>query len=172
MQRKIAETEAKLKSLEVQANKSATALQKISATGEKLKSVGNSVTNVGKALAPVSAAAAVAGAAGVKAAMDWETTFTGVQKTVDATEAEYEELSKGIQQMATETASSMEEIAGVAEVAGQLGIAKENLLDFTKIMVELGDTTNLSTEEAATSLARFLNITGESTGNVVVYKTI
>jgi TP901 family phage tail tape measure protein len=98
--------------------------------------------------------------------MDWETAFTGVQKTVDATEAEYEELSKGIQQMATETASSMEEIAGVAEVAGQLGIAKENLLDFTKVMVELGDTTNLSAEEAATSLARFLNITGESTGNV------
>ena len=68
--------------------------------------------------------------------------------------------------MATETASSMEEIAGVAEVAGQLGIAKENLLDFTRTMVELGDTTNLSAEEAATALARFINITGESTDNV------
>ena len=166
LQREIAETEAKLKSLEEQANQSATALQKIAATGDKLKSVGSSVTNVGTALAPVSAAAAAAGAAGVKAAMDWETAFTGVQKTVDATEAEYEELGKGIQQMATETASSMEEIAGVAEVAGQLGIAKENLLDFTRTMVQLGDTTNLSAEEAATALARFLNITGESTGNV------
>ena len=166
LQREIAETEAKLKTLEEQANKSATALQKIAATGDKLKSVGNSITGVGKALAPVSAAAAAAGAVGVKAAMDWETAFTGVKKTVDATEAEYEELGKGIQQLATETASSMEEIAGVAEVAGQLGIAKENLLDFTKTMVQLGDTTNLSAEEAATALARFLNITGESTGNV------
>ena len=166
LQREIAETEAKLKTLEEQANKSATALQKIAATGDKLKSVGNSITGVGKALAPVSAAAAAAGAVGVKAAMDWETAFTGVKKTVDATEAEYEELGKGIQQMATETASSMEEIAGVAEAAGQLGIAKENLLDFTKTMVQLGDTTNLSAEEAATALARFLNITGESTGNV------
>lgn len=166
LQREIVETEEKLKDLEKQAKSSETALQKIAATGDKLKSVGSSVTNAGKALAPLSAAAAGAGAAGVKAATDWETAFTGVKKTVDATEEEYEELGEGIQQMATETASSMEEIAGVAEVAGQLGIAKENLIEFTRTMVELGDTTNLTAEEAATSLARFLNITGESTENV------
>ena len=118
LQREIAETEAKLKTLEEQANKSATALQKIAATGDKLKSVGNSVTNVGKALAPVSAAAAAAGAVGVKAAMDWETAFTGVKKTVDATEAEYEELGKGIQQLAIETASSI--LTGQLAFAGGL----------------------------------------------------
>ena len=166
LQREIVETEKKLKDLETQAGQSAVAIQKIGETGEALKNVGNKITGVGKALAPLSAAVTATGIAGVKAATDWETAFTGVKKTTDATEEEYEQLAEGIKKMATETASSAEEIAGVMEVAGQLGIAKENLLDFTRTMVELGDTTNLSAEEAATALARFVNITGESTGNV------
>ena len=166
LQREIAETEAKLKDLESQASKSAVALEKIAATGTKLQGVGNTITGVGKSLAPLSAAAAAVGVAGVKAATDWESAFAGVKKTTDATEQEYEELAAGIQKMATETASSAEDIAAVAEAAGQLGISKEHLLEFTKTMVMLGDSTNLSADEAAVALARFLNITGESTGNV------
>lgn len=166
LQREIVETEAKLKDLEAQASKSAVALEKIAATGTKLQSVGNTITGVGKSLAPLSATVAAVGVAGVKAATDWESAFAGVKKTTDATEEEYEQLAAGIQKMATETASSAEDIAAVAEAAGQLGISKEHLLEFTKTMVMLGDSTNLSADEAAVALARFLNITGESTSNV------
>ena len=136
-------------------------------TRKAIEKFGNGIAKTGAQLTTaITVPVLAAGAASVKAATDWETAFTGVKKTVDATEAEYDKLGKGIQQMATETSSSMEEIAGVAEVAGQLGISKDNLLDFTRTMVQLGDTTNLSAEEAATALARFLNITGESTGNI------
>ena len=136
-------------------------------TRKSIEKFGNGIAKSGSQLtAAITVPVIAAGAASVKAATDWETAFTGVKKTVDATEAEYEELGKGIQQMATETASSMEEIAGVAEVAGQLGITADNLLDFTRTMVQLGDTTNLSAEEAATSLARLLNITREPTKNI------
>lgn len=136
-------------------------------TRKSIEKFGNGIAKTGAQLTTaITVPVLAAGAASVKAATDWETAFTGVKKTVDATEAEYDKLEKGIQQMATETSSSMEEIAGVAEVAGQLGISKDNLLDFTRTMVQLGDTTNLSAEEAATSLARFLNITRESTGNI------
>ena len=166
LQREIAETEAKLKDLEAQASKSAVALEKIAATGTKLQGVGNAITGVGKSLAPLSATVAAVGVAGVKAATDWESAFAGVKKTTDATEEEYEQLAAVIQKMATETASSAEDIAAVAEAAGQLGISKEHLLEFTKTMVMLGDSTNLSADEAAVALARFLNITGESTSNV------
>lgn len=62
--------------------------------------------------------------------------------------------------MAKEMPTSAVEIAGVAEAAGQLGIQTDNILGFTKTMVMLGDSTNLSADEAATALARLANITG------------
>ena len=47
LQREIIETEQDLKRLEEQANQSATAMQKIAATGEKLKTVGDNISGVG-----------------------------------------------------------------------------------------------------------------------------
>ena len=165
-----------LKELESQARQSASVLgtqmqvagQRIQEVGEKIRSVGDRLAGIGRSLTTyVTGPIVGAFGASAKAAVDWETAFTGVQKTVDATDEEFEQLATNIKKMATETASSANDIAGVMEIAGQLGIeGVEGLTTFTKTMVELGDTTNLSAEEAATSLARFLNITGESSESV------
>lgn len=135
--------------------------KKISAVGDKMSSFGTELTQ--KVTLPL----ASIGTVSVKAFSDWESAFTGVMKTVDETaNTTYDDIAEGIKKMATETASTKEEIAGVAEVAGQLGISADNIVDFTKVMIELGDTTNLSAEDASTSLARIINITGESTENI------
>ena len=89
----------------------------------------------------------------------FESAVTGVEKTVDATDAQLDILAQGIRDMAKDIPATTTEISGVAEAAGQLGIATENILDFTKVMVNLGTTTNMTAEEAADSLARFANIT-------------
>lgn len=138
------------------------------AVGEKIQGIGDKISSIGKDLSTKVTVPIVAGfGASVKAAVDWETAFTGVQKTVDESAEGYAQLAENIKKMATETASSKEDIAGVMEIAGQLGISGvDNLTEFTKTMIELGDTTNLSAEDAATALARFMNITGESTANV------
>jgi len=99
------------------------------------------------------------GALSIKAAVDFETAFAGVRKTVNATEEEFAALEKGIRDMSKELPASAVEIAGVAEAAGQLGIATENILSFTRVMIDLGETTNMSAEGAATTLARLANIT-------------
>lgn len=101
------------------------------------------------------------------AAVDFESAFAGVKKTVDATEEEYGQLSDWIKKASTDMAASQGEIAGAMEVAGQLGISGvDNLEKFTETMVMLGTSTNLSSEEAATALARIVNITGESTEDI------
>lgn len=106
------------------------------------------------------AAVAAGGVASIKAGMDFESAFAGVRKTVDATEPELAALETGIRNLARQMPTSATEIAGVAEAAGQLGIQTGSILGFTETMVQLGDATNMSAEEAATSLARMANITG------------
>lgn len=97
------------------------------------------------------------------ASVAWESAFTGVRKTIDGTEADYAALEKGIIGMSKTLPASAAEIAGVAEAAGQLGVAKENILTFSKTMIDLGEATDLTSDDAATSLAQFTNITGAVT---------
>lgn len=150
---------------------------KLNATAKKINSSFtqmdkgfDSIMNTGqKCLSVITTAAGVTGAAiaaatvmAVNAGSDFESAFAGVKKTVDATEEEYAILRQNILDMSTEIPSSASEIAGVMEIAGQLGIATGSLTDFTKVMINLGVSTNLSAEEAATALAKFANVVGMS----------
>ena len=121
---------------------------------------------VGATLTGFGAASVGALGLAVKSAMDWESAWAGVQKTVDGTAPQMEALEQGLRSMARELPASHAEIAAVAEAAGQLGIATPNILSFTRTMINMGEATNLSADEAATSLARFVNITGTSQNKI------
>ena len=110
---------------------------------------------------------AALGVGALKAAIDFESSFAGVIKTVDdATDSMGrltpvgEALKQSFRDLALEIPISANELAGIGEVAGQLGIETQNIAGFTETMAKLGVTTNLSAEEAATSLARLANVTG------------
>lgn len=129
-------------------------------TGDRFEALGNTLSSVGKGLtAGVTVPLAGVATASAKTAIDFESAFAGVKKTVDASEKDLKKLEVGIRDMAKEMPTAATEIAGVAEAAGQLGVKTPDILDFTKVMVMLGDSTNLSAEEAATSLAKFANVT-------------
>ena len=100
-----------------------------------------------------------------KASIEFESAITGVFKTVDGSDAELAAITQGIKDMSKEIPATTTEIAGVAEAAGQLGIATEDVLAFTRVMIDLGESTNLTADEAATSLAKFANITRTSADN-------
>ncbi len=102
----------------------------------------------------------------VKAAMDWESAWAGVTKTVEGSDAELAAIEQGLRDLTSVLPASHTEIAAVAEAAGQLGIQTPNVVEFTRTMIDLGETTNLSADQAATSLAQLMNIMGTSQGDV------
>jgi len=106
------------------------------------------------------AGAAIVGGLGMaaKAAMDWESAWTGVRKTVNGSDAELAKLEGGLRGLARTLPATHEEIAAVAEAAGQLGVQTGSIVDFTRVMINLGETTNLTADEAATSLAQMMNV--------------
>lgn len=124
--------------------------------GEKMESAGENLSKY------VTAPIVALGAVSAKTAIDFESAFAGVRKTVDASEEDFTRLESGIRGMAKEIPASATAIAGVAEAAGQLGIETDNILGFTRVMIDLGEATNLSADEASTSFARFANIVGMS----------
>lgn len=141
------------------AKQSTTASQRLVSSARDNQQAWNTA---GTALTAFGAAAGVAMGGSAKAAVDWESAWAGVTKTVDGTTAQMAELEEGLRGMARELPASHSEIAAVAEAAGQLGIQTPNILDFTRTMIDLGEATNLSAEDAATALARFANIMGTS----------
>jgi len=139
--------------------------------GDKMQTIGKDLMGAGATMtATVTTPIVAVGKSAVNSIIDFESAFTGVTKTVDETATTtYGDLQESIKSMATVTASSKEEIARIMEVSGQLGISADDITEFTRTMIELGDTTDLSAEEAAVALAQFRNITGE-TATKDVYK--
>lgn len=136
-------------------------------SGKKIENFGQKLSGVGTAMTVGVTAPLLAGSAAVtKAAISWESDFAGVKKTNDEVvdsngnvTYSYADLESGLRDLAKQLPSSHSEIAKVAEAAGQLGIKTQNVKSFTKTMIDLGESTNMSAESAATSLARFANIT-------------
>ena len=112
------------------------------------------------ALLAVGTAAAAGLGMAAKAAIDWESQFAGVRKTVDGTTGQIAELEGQLRSMAASMPATHQELAATAEAAGQLGVARDDVAAFTEVMVQLGETTNLTSDEAATSLAQMMNIMG------------
>ncbi|HCS2945802.1 TPA: phage tail tape measure protein, partial [Shigella flexneri] len=156
-------TEQVAKGAEENAKKAGSEFDKLAKSAETNSA---SWTTAGTTLAGFGAATVGALGLATKAAMDWESSWAGVQKTVDGTAPQMEALESGLRGLARELPVTHQEIAGVAEAAGQLGIATPNIIDFTRTMVNMGVATNLSSEEAASSLARFINITGTSQNDI------
>lgn len=153
---KLKNYESKLKDVQTQLTNTG---KKLEEWGEKVEKSGKKIESAGKKLSAFSAASISALTLSAKSAIDFEDAFAGVEKTVDGTKEQMEELKQGIRDMAKEIPSSTTEISAVAEAAGQLGIKTENILDFSKAMIDLGNSTNLTADEAASQLAKFANIT-------------
>lgn len=99
-------------------------------------------------------------------AVDYESAFAGVKKTVSATDEEFAVLYDDLLNLSQRTPTGFVEGAGIMEMAGQLGVAKDQLTGFTEAYIGLQESTNIQGESGAADLARFLNVTEKTTANV------
>ena len=103
-----------------------------------LNNFAGNVGALGGIMAGMGAAVTAAFALAGKAAIGWEDDFTGVRKTVNATEEEFAALEKQLRDMAKEDIPvDVGELAGLAEQAGQLGIQTPKIRDFVAVIAKL-----------------------------------
>ena len=140
--------------------------QKVRDLRKRADSLATSAGNMGRPLAVAGGIAAGAFGLAAKRAIEWESDFTGVRKTVTATEKEFAALEQGLRRMAKEEVPlPVGELAKLGELAGQLGIKTPDILGFVKVIAQLGTTTDLVAEQGAQDLARFANITQMDPGD-------
>lgn len=143
--------------------------------GERISSIGSEYNSFGRTFLPVTGAVTAAFGAATKEAIQFESDFNGVMKTIDASESEYNSLKNWILDYSRTVGVSKTEIAGVMQIVGQLGVrGVENIEAYTRTMIEMGEATDWTSDEAASAMARFMNIMGTSQdrvadlGNVIV----
>lgn len=129
-------------------------------TGDLGKFTATAADVAGKALTVMGAAATGVGVNATRMAMDFESSFAGVKKTTDATKEEFAALSQGLRDLAQEVPVSVNELNKIAETGGALGVAKESLVEFTKVIAMVATSSNLTADNAANSFARIGNVMG------------
>lgn len=124
------------------------------------------INDLGTSFGKVGLAAAAGLGLSAKAAMDWETAWAGVTKTTSGSTAQMAALESELRGLAKTLPTTHAEIAAVAEAAGQLGVKRQDIAAFTKTMIDLGQSTNLSADEAATSIAQMANVMGTAPSEI------
>ena len=103
----------------------------------------------------------------IKTAISFESAFAGVAKTVGGLTSDFGVLNEAglaLKQefinLAEEVPFTVEELMRIGQIGGQLGIAKEDLIDFTRVIAGVAVSTDLTADQAARDFARFMNILG------------
>lgn len=130
-------------------------------TQQAMNEIGGTLTSFGskytKAVTlPIAAAAVATGASAVKI----DTALTGVRKTVDGTEQQYEALKDAAIEFSKTNAVDPAQILDIQALGAQLGYTIDELDMFGEVVSGLDIATNMDAETAATELAQFANIMG------------
>jgi TP901 family phage tail tape measure protein len=132
----------------------------------KLNSVGKNMMKVGAGLtAGLTLPIAAVGIAATKTAIEFEAAFAGVEKTVSGSGDELAQIQRELNSLATSGSSPVAalenaqlELYEIAEAAGQLGVKRQDIVEFSDVMGQLAMSTNIAGEEGAQMVAQFANV--------------
>jgi hypothetical protein len=134
---------------------------------KNVDSISQKTREAGSAMVAIGAAPTLALVGATKAAIDFESSFAGVKKTVDLTNEEFNDLSNRFRDISKRTPLAINDLNKIGEIAGSLGVSGvDNITKFTETIAKIGITTNLTEEAAAMAFGRIVNIMQEPIENV------
>lgn len=98
----------------------------------------------------------------------YEQQLVSVQRTMGLTKTELDALGESLRTLALSDLKGQvvaDDLAKIAEVAGSLGVAKDDLIDFTKNVAMVATATDQSMEKVATSFGKIANVFKGSLGD-------
>ena len=131
-------------------------------TKNDFRTAGQTAFSLGRSTAMMGIAVAAPLALMVKSAVEFEDKMTDVQKTTGLSGVELKTFGSEILSMSKKTRTSIDDLVKIGEIGGQLGIAKKDLLSFTKASnmfnVALGKDFAGGVEEAITSVGKMATL--------------
>ena len=126
--------------------------------GQNTKALGGFMTRY------ITTPVVAAGTGIVKTAMNTEEAFAGVEKAIGGTAEEMAAIQDSIVDMSKRKPFNVTEIAEVVQTAGQLGVARDNIISFAEAVLDLGAvSSDLDAATAAEQMAKYFNIAGLDT---------
>jgi TP901 family phage tail tape measure protein len=142
------------------------------------RDVGESLSRIGIA---VTAGVVVPFGVVIKSAKDFESAFANVVKTVEGFDVDaFGKLTddaaafrEEILNLSTTIPVAADQLANVAAIGGQFGVAREDLLDFTETVAKLGVAVDgIEAETAAAALAQIDNVVDRSKDNFTEFANV
>lgn len=94
----------------------------------------------------------------IKAASSHETAIAQIQRTTGESRDVFEDLIDKLRVLNTEIPATFEDLAGIASLGAQMGIARNELGEFTETVAKFSASTNVTIEQAATGFGRLSNL--------------
>lgn len=135
--------------------------------GTGLSSVGAGLRATGQGMTyGYSVPALALGGFALKKAVSYESDFSNVRKTTGGTDAQAKVLRGQLEDLSTQVPQDWKTITNVASTVGQLGVARDQVRDVTKQIIELNVATKLPLETGTLNMVKFANSIGEPTKNI------
>lgn len=103
----------------------------------------------------------------LQAGRDVDSSFRDMRKTVDATESEYEDLRSAAMDFASTHVTSSDQMLEFEALAGQIGIATEDLQTYAEVIAQLQTATDIEGPEAALKVGQMVNVLNDLDGSNV-----
>lgn len=130
--------------------------------GEKMDGIRDTARVVADWMREFSRAAQQGLEAAVGSAVQFESAFASVKKTIDETSTtSYDQLQKDLRDLSKTVPTTVSELAELASLAGQMGVGADDVVSFTKAIVDFGNSTNITAEEAVQDIAQIYNVIGK-----------